>query len=183
MDSKELTLIQAGQSGDQEAFGQLYDQYFKKIYSFVYYKVSHKQSAEDLVADTFYKALANFKKFDANRGNFSSWLYKIARNSVIDHYRTTKETQDLENIPDFPEIDNNLDKKLSLDEVREKLYKLNEIQREIIILRVWHDLSYKEIAEIVGKSEDNCKMIFSRGIKELRLSLVSLAVLFALFIN
>ena len=183
MDNQELALIQACQSGDNEAFGRLYDQYFKKIYSFIYYKVSHKESAEDLVADTFYKALANLKKFNSAQGNFNAWIYRIARNTVIDHYRGSKDVQDLGALPDFSEIDSTIDQRLSLEEVRDKLYKLNETQREIIILRVWHDLSYQEIAEIVGKSEDNCKMIFSRGIKELRLSLASLIILFTMLIN
>lgn len=184
MDNQELALIKACQSGDAQSFGQLYEKYFKKIYSFVYYRVSHKETTEDLVSLVFTKALENISKF--HKGYFSAWLYQIARNTVIDHYRTSKATQDLDSTVEL-HIDNQIselmDNSIELQEIKEKLDKLNEIQRDIIIMRVWDGLSYKEIAQIVGKSESNCKMIFSRGLKELRLSMSSLALLITLLID
>jgi len=186
MENDDLSLISACQAGDGQAFGQLYDRYFKKIYSFVYYKISHKENTEDLVAETFYKALNNLVKFDSRKGSFSSWLYRIARNTVIDHYRTNKNFQDIEEISDVSfsiTADDDLDRAAQISEIKDKLNRLSDTQREIIVLRVWQQLSYKEISEIVGKSEANCKMIFSRSIKELRLSLASLIVLFTMLIN
>ena len=83
MDNQELSLIQACQNGDSEAFGQLYDKYFKKIYRFIYYKINQKELTEDLVADTFTKALDGIKKFKNGKGTFSSWLYQIARTQSL----------------------------------------------------------------------------------------------------
>lgn len=183
MENKELALIKACQSGDAEAFGQLYDKYFKKIYSFVYYKIGQKETTEDLVSTIFIKALDNVKKFKVDKGTFSSWLYRITRNTVIDYYRTNKQTVDLENVLE-PSIENNmstnLDVSIRLAEVKEKMSQLSEQQQEIIILRVWQQLSYKEIADIMDKSESSCKMAFSRSIKELRLSLDTLLLLITL---
>jgi len=185
MENKELVLIEACQRGDSEAFGQLYDRYFKKIYSFIYYKVSQKETTEDLVSDIFIKVLANINKFDSQRGNFSSWLYRIARNTVIDYYRVNKQVYNLDNIIELSSednLDNSMDVNISLEEVKQKLYKLKEQQQDIIILRVWQQLSYKEISDIVGKSEASCKMVFARSIKELRLSLLTMLWL-AILIN
>jgi len=186
MENNDLSLISACQAGDAQAFGQLYDRYFKKIYSFVYYKISHKENTEDLVSDIFYKALNNLSKFNSRKGSFNSWLYRIARNTVIDYYRTNKNSQDIETVSDLSfstELGDDLDRSFQIAEIEDKMKLLNDAQREIIILRVWQQLSYKEISEIVGKSEANCKMIFSRGIKELRLSLASLVLLFTMLIN
>ena len=183
MENKELVLIKACQGGDSEAFGQLYDKYFKKIYRFVYYKISQKETTEDLVSDIFFKALDNIKKFKSEKATFSAWLYRISRNTVIDYYRTNKQIFDLDNVLE-PRIEDNMDMKidagLGLAEVKEKMSQLNEQQQEIIILRVWEQLSYKEIADILGKSEASCKMAFSRSIKELRLSLATLLLLITL---
>ncbi|MFA6467002.1 MAG: RNA polymerase sigma factor [Patescibacteria group bacterium] len=186
MENNELALIYACQRGEAEAFGQVYEKYFKKIYSFVYYRTSHKESTEDLVSLIFSKALENINKFQSSKGSFSSWLYKIARNTVIDYYRGHKNIQnldDIEDLSDFSDISDNMDRKKALSDIQNKLAQLSSNQREIVIMRVWEDLSYKEIAEIVGKSEANCKMIFSRGIKELRLSLASLIYLVMMLID
>lgn len=186
MENKELALIKDCQNGQAEAFGKLYEEYFKKIYSFVYYRISHRENTEDLVALVFTKALENIKKYNDSKGSFSSWLYRIARNTVIDYYRTAKNTADIDNIIEpFTEsdIENDMDRQVQLEEIKSKLEKLSETQREIIIMRVWDELSYKEISQIIGKSESNCKMIFSRGIKELRLSMVSLIFLITLLID
>ena len=125
----------------------------------------------------------NVKKFKVDKGTFSSWLYRITRNTVIDYYRTNKQTVDLENVLE-PSIENNmstnLDVSIRLAEVKEKMSQLSEQQQEIIILRVWQQLSYKEIADIMDKSESSCKMAFSRSIKELRLSLDTLLLLITL---
>lgn len=159
------------QLGNTEAFGVLYDRYIDKIYRFVYYKTFVKETAEDLTSDVFHKALIKINSFDSEKGTFSAWIYRIARNSVIDHYRTKKEELSFDDVFDVgvdertPEA---LDAISDLKNVTNYLETLSAKQREIITLRVWEELSYKEIAAIVGGSEDSVKMAFSRGIRELR---------------
>jgi len=152
-------------------FAQLYDKYVKSIYKFIYYKTHHKETAEDLTSDTFIKALDNFGTFDKKKGQFSTWLYQIARNTVIDFYRTKKSNINIDDVWDLAgdeDIGGDIDTAEKLKDVKKYLKTLKAGQREVVILRVWEGLSYKEIAQIIGKTENSCKMMFSRTIQTLR---------------
>ena len=165
------SLILAFKSGETEKFGLLYDKYIKKIYDYVFYQTRHKETAEDIVSLTFFKALEKIDTFKIGSNNFSAWLYKIAKNNVIDHYRKNRPSMDIDDLWGLgkePAVEMDYDAKLKLDEVKKQLEKFKPEQKEIIILRVWQGLSYKEIAEITGKSESGCKMVFLRAISSLR---------------
>ena len=156
---------------NRDNFGQLYDKYIKKIFNFIYYKTHHKETAEDLTSDTFIKALNKLDRFDENKGSFSTWIYQIARNTVIDFYRTEKNSVNVDDVWDLStdeDILRDLDTAKKLEDVKEHLKTLKNEQREIVILRVWQGMSYKEISEAMGKSEASCKMAFSRTIKILK---------------
>lgn len=159
------------QVGETEAFGVLYDRYLDKIYRFIYYKTFNQETAEDITSSVFHKALEKINSYSEGKGSFSSWLYRIARNSVIDHYRTNKNNLSLEDVFEVgvdertPET---IDATRALKTVQTYLESLDARQREIITLRIWEDKSYKEIAEIIGGTEGSIKMAFSRGIRELR---------------
>lgn len=180
----EVDVISRCQAGQLEEFGLLYDKYIKKIYDFVYYKTHHKETAEDLVSKIFMKALEKIKSFSPDKGSFQGWLYQIARNTVIDHYRTQKKDANLEDVWDLQDksdIARDLDVKMKVKEVEECLAKLKPEQRDIIIMRVWQGLSYKEIADIMDKSEGSCKMAYSRAVNALRQDMPA-ATLLALFL-
>ncbi len=172
MTDQELVLAAKG-SGKGEYFGALYDRYFQPIYRFIYYKTHHRETAEDITSTVFTKALANLAGLDLAKGTFQAWLYQIARNAVIDHYRnrSARPTADIADAWDIP-ADARLEKDaanvLLFDDLQKYLHLLSADQREIIILRIWEELSYAEVADIVGKSEASCKMAFGRGIKKLQ---------------
>ncbi len=170
MEYNEKDLIIRSQKGESAAFGRLYDKYIRTIYDFVYYKTCHKETAEDLTSQTFFKALKNMASVDSAKP-FASWLYKIAQNTVLDHYRTKRNNQDIDDIYDIAD-DTDIVSSLDIEEdskhIKKYLEKLTPLERDIIIMRVWQELSYKEIAEIVGKSEASCKMSYSRSIKKLK---------------
>ncbi len=169
--AEEQKIIIACQRGSKEEFGRLYDSYARKIYDFVYYKTHHKETAEDITSRVFIKALEKIDTFSCERGFFSAWIYQIARNSVIDFYRTKKGDIGIDDVWDLASSDNierDIDVRQKLEKVEEYLKKIKSSQREIIILRVWQGMSYKEIAEILDKSEASCKMMFSRAINDLR---------------
>ncbi len=160
-----------GKSHNNSEFTGLYDQYVEKIYRFIYYKTHHKETAEDITSAVFLKALEAFSSFDKGRGGFSGWIYQIARNAVIDHYRSKKNlinVEDVWDLKDKEDIERDADASLRLEGVKEYLGRLKAEQREIVLLRVWEGMSYKEIAQVIGKSEESCKMMFSRTIRRLR---------------
>lgn len=168
-------LVIASQKGDSTAFGVLYDQHVRKIYDFVYYKTMHRQTAEDLTSEIFMKALDKIQTYKPHKASFTTWLYQIARNTMIDFFRKNKHhsvninDETIERtLTDHSDMHTATDAVLRLEQVRSHLNQLTPEQRDIIMMRVWQELSYQEIAAIMDKSEANCKMIFSRGIKELR---------------
>jgi len=173
-------IISKCQKGELDEFAKIYDKYIKKIYNFIYYKTFHKELAEDLTSKTFMKALENIGRFNSNKGKFSSWLYRIARNTVIDHYRTQKKELNLAEfwgIKDPSNFPEQLEAQQKLEEVKKYLKKLSKEQQEIVVMRIWNELSYKEISQILEKSESACKMTFSRVMKNLRSDLAPIFIL------
>lgn len=172
MNDIDLEIIKSFQAGNKDEFIKLYDKYLKQIYTFIYYKTSHRETAEDLSSQTFFKALKNLEKFDFKDGtSFSAWLFTIARNVVIDHYRSFKIFKNIEDVWDLTsneDLFQNIADKENSKQILKYLKELSAKQRDIVILRVFQDLSYKEIAEILGKSESACKMDFSRALKTLK---------------
>lgn len=185
MDTLEQSAIEQTQNGELEEFTILYDLYVKRIYDFIYYRTSHKQTAEDLTSITFTKAFQNIKTFRMKDGLFSAWLFRIARNTLIDHMRTRKSTVDLEyafNVKADQNVEREVEQKIKLDEVKNYLTKLSPEQREIVVMRLWDDLSYSEIATLTGKTEGNCKVIFSRMMQKMQKELLPLVILLLLFL-
>ncbi|PKM91155.1 hypothetical protein CVU82_03840 [Candidatus Falkowbacteria bacterium HGW-Falkowbacteria-1] len=171
---EEQKLIEKCQNGDFSAFSGLYDAYLSKIYRFVYYRVSHKETAEDLSSQVFLKALKAIGSADFSEKNFSAWLYKIAYNLLIDHYRGNKKDIDLEkafNLSSDSDLMLDVDKKQRIETLKKAVNILSPKQRDIVIMRVWDELSYKEISVINGDSEDSCKVSFSRSLNKIKESL------------
>lgn len=168
---QEKILIERSQRGDAKAFGSLYDLYIDEIYKYITYRVHHKETAEDITSKVFLKVLEAIQKVDSSRP-FGAWMYRVARNAVIDHFRSNKQHEDIDEIYDLSSKEETAEEKtnnlLDSERVKSLLKELTPIQQEIIELRVWQELSYKEMAEIVNKSEDNCKVIFSRAMVSLR---------------
>ncbi len=170
MEISQQQLIDRCQNGELENFGGLYDAYVKKIYDFIFYRTLHKETAEDLTSLTFTKALERINSFSPAKGTFSAWLYQIARNTLIDGYKQNRPVdpaEALENFASKENLENQTNAKLNLEKVQKFLTSLDEEKREIITMRVWDGLSYKEIADVLGKSEASCKMTFSRTIEKL----------------
>jgi RNA polymerase sigma factor (sigma-70 family) len=164
----------AGASITKEEFSAIYDSHAEKIYRFIYYKTLHRETAEDLTSHTFLNALENMDQFDPKRGSMTIWLYRIARNLVIDHFRKKRNTIDIDDVWDLASSDDpagEVHENMQLDEIKTALAKLPREQRDIVILRIWEDLPYKEIAAIMDKNESACKMMFSRVMARLRTEL------------
>lgn len=165
----DIDLVQNIQNWYHDEFIKLYDVYCKKIYEFIFYKVWIKQVAEDLTSETFLKAYKNIWKFDINKKTkFSSRLYTIANNILIDHYRTNNTHIQYDWIKDLWNDLNmiqQIDSSYKLNEIVNFLETLDQFKKDIFIMRVWDKLSYEEISELTWKSVTNCKTTFSRTLK------------------
>ena len=184
MEKQELLLIKKCQQGELENFSELYDNYVRRIYDFIYFKTYHNETAEDLTSQVFIKALEKIATYKEAKGSFNSWLYKIAGNTVIDHYRTNKKESNIEDIFDLAEDNDlvlDLDVKANLFQVKSYLKKLKPQQRNILIMRLWQNIPYSEIASSLNISEAACKMAYSRTIRQLRLDM-PLAVFISLLL-
>jgi RNA polymerase sigma-70 factor (ECF subfamily) len=158
-------------SGNWENFDRVYDYYLPKIYQFVYNRMRHKQTAEDLTSVIFLKVVRNLNSYRQGDAIFAAWIYKIARNTLIDYFRSHKTTQDLETAFDLASKDDvvgAVDTVIKLEAVRSALKNLSEPQREILTMRVWEGLSHAEIAEIMEISESSSKVTFSRAVANLK---------------
>ncbi len=186
MSYDESEIISACKAGDTRRFSELYDQYIEKIYRFIYYKTHHKEIAEDITSVTFMKALERLDTFDPAKAKFSTWLYQIARNTVIDHYRSHKTTSAIEDawdLEDKTDTIRDVDLGMTLESVQKYMKVLKPAQRDIIILRIWQELSYEEIAAIIGSTEAASKMQFSRAIRALRETMPPAAFLALIFFH
>lgn len=167
---KQTQAIQKCQSGELAEFAVLYDAYSDSIYKFIYYRIQDRYRAEDLTSEIFFKALKKIDHYNPDLAQFSTWLYQIARNHLVDHYRTFKALDELDEaieISTSEDIPAELDKSYDAVKVRGAMEKLPLAMKEIIVMRMWEDLSYNEIAERTGKSEAALKMHMSRAMKKL----------------
>lgn len=169
----EENFIRRAAAGDSEAFGLLYDQYHPQIYRFVFLKVSSKEDAEDLTHQIFMNAWEHVDGYRHQGFPFSSWLYRIARNAVIDHYRTRKEKVSLEDAdPEMFALGENIQDDvghvLEFERVREAITKLSSLHQDVIIMRFVEELAIREVAAALKKSEGAIKLLQHRAILELQ---------------
>lgn len=169
----EEKIIRSAIRGESSAFGELYDHYHPQIYRFVLVKVTRREEAEDLTHQVFLNAWQNIGSYKHLGHPFSSWLYQIARNLVIDHYRTKKPDVPLDDVTeDRAPIGGNTeartDVRLELQKVMEVLAKLKPSYQDIILMRFVEELSLKEVAAAIGKSEGAVKLLQHRAVRQLK---------------
>lgn len=162
----EKEVITLCQKWNLDHFGVLYETYVDKIYKFVYLKTYDKSLAQDITSETFLKALDKIKTFKNNEeSSFKAWIYRIAYNMIIDDYKVVNRKVSIDEvIEQWYDVDfgNDLDNKDKLKEIFEFFDTLNPKHKQILIMRIWDDLSFKEISELSWESVDNCKKIVSR---------------------
>lgn len=160
-----------------ERFKDIYQKYQKKIYWYIYRKVSKPARAEDLTADTFLKLYENWDDVsDRNEKGIVSWLYTVARNTAIDFLRKMKvrDNRPIENEEIDPAtrvFENFVEEAMKeerLEKINNAMSVTSELEKELITLRFEEGLKFKVIADIIGKKEGACKMMFYRSIKKIR---------------
>lgn len=157
-------------------FAHIYEEFFPRLYGYVFHRVNDAAIAEDLVSQVFFKALGNLRKYDAAKGQISTWLYTIASNTLIDHYRQndTIETIDEwheETIATEDDLSQEMDFEADYVKIMAALHRLPGKTQEIITLRIFEELSFVEIARIIGIGESGAKMSFARWIEIIKNSM------------
>ncbi len=166
-------LVDLARAGDCEAFGVLYDHYHPSVYRFIYYRVSHQATAEDLLSETFFRALRSMSSFQWQGKDFGAWLMTIARNLVVDHYKagrtrlemTTDDLSAHEEVQEGPEDE--VLARLTNDILREALSALPVEQQECLVLRFLSGQSIAETAAALGRTEGAIKQLQLRAVRNL----------------
>lgn len=168
----EEALVRRAASGDAEAFGDLYARHLDDIYRYVFYKVGDEKRAEDLTEQVFLSAWEAIADYEHRGYPFSAWLYRIAHNAVVDHYRTTKDERPLDTVA-FALADESLGpedvlvKKGEVARLLKALAELSDEKQHLIILRFVEGLSHGEVARILDKSEVACRVMQHRALASL----------------
>lgn len=170
---KERALIRSSIDGDSEAFEALYLHYMEKIYRYIYFRVGDEAQAEDMTEDVFVRAWEALPNFKLSESRFSSWLYTIAHNLLVDHYRRRNpaqiSTDDLARYADPGDLPERIvGKKQEFDVLAKSIMQLDDLEQQVLLLRFVEGLSHREIAAIIGKSQTASRVIQHRALKSLR---------------
>jgi RNA polymerase sigma-70 factor (ECF subfamily) len=170
----EVSLIRRAQQRDQVALTQLYEENFDKIYRYIVLKIGDRTEAEDMTQQVFLNALQSISSYKWKGMPFSSWLYRIAHNQVVDYWRKKSKhaTVPLDESLPIPAADGDpkhlTERKMEIEEVVVATRKLTKAQQEVISLRFAGELSIAEVAGVMGKSEGAVKALQHSAIVALR---------------
>lgn len=173
-DSSEAELLERAARLDETALSQLYDRYELKIYNYIYRRTSNQTLAEDLTAQVFLRMLEAIHNDKTWHSSFSGWLYRIAHNLVIDHYRMRDRQKQvsIDDAPVMPDPGNNPVKaaEIALDAeyLRSAIRRLTDDQAQVITLRFLEGYSFNEIAGMMDKTEGAVKALQHRAVSTLR---------------
>ncbi len=160
---------------DEEAFEELYEYFFPRVYNFIFARLKNVADADDVTSITFMKMNENLESYDPTKAAFSTWLFRIASNALIDHTRRHEKKNETEwddlLDPAAPEREEPESVMMSGETSREllaALSKLNERERRIVELKFWGDLDTYAIAEILSMTEGNVRVTLHRTLGKLK---------------
>ena len=150
-------------AGDENSLSILINRHQSKIYGFIYSKLSDRDIADDIFQDTFIKVIKTLKSNSYNEeGKFLPWVMRISHNLIIDYYRKNKKMPMFRETEDFsifsimsdnvPNIESQLITSQVENDLRKLIEELPEDQKEVLVMRMYQDLSFKEISELTGVS-------------------------------
>jgi RNA polymerase sigma-70 factor (ECF subfamily) len=173
MSIDEKDIVSRAIKGDGEAFAQLYEEYFDKVYRYIYLRLGNQAEVEDLTQEVFVKVLEAIGSYRWRNLPFASWLFRIARNHMIDYLRKAGKVEKIawdDNIAHVEELNPALiaEQRLEVEELRDNVEKLSPAQRAVISLRFGAGLSVAEVAKVLGKSPGTVKALQHSGIVALK---------------
>lgn len=160
-------------SAAKPAFEALYEEYYAKLFFYIYKRIGNREDAEDLAGEAFLYAYDHYGSFDPEKCAVSTWLYIIVNSRVKNYYRDHRShinLEDMENI--LPDDGDDMEKAVWLEQLRanlkEAVNSLPDKQREVIVMKYFQDLTHKEIAKALHTSEGNTRVILSRALDRLK---------------
>ena len=174
-DADVVEQVRLAQEGSAHAFALLYDRYVDQIFGYVYHRVGHRQTAEDLVGDVFLRALRRISTFKWQGVDFGAWLMTIARNRVHDHFKSARFRLEatVEEVFDTPVQDHPDDPEQALltadltSQVHDAIRQLKGEQAEVLYLRFIQHLNVAETAAVMSKTDGAIKALQYRALKSL----------------
>lgn len=172
-DFDEKVVVERAQQGDEASLSLLYEFYFPRVYRYVASRVERTDDAEDVTSEIFLRVVDKLDSFSWRGLPFGAWVFRIARNEVIDHARKQKTrgatTELSETIPDWRQTqDEAVTTGMLLDAVRDAASRLPGAQRDVLALRFGAGLSVAETAAVLKKSENNVKVLQHNAVKKLK---------------
>ena len=170
--SDDKFLLERAQDYDPVALSEIYDRYAQRIYNYIYYRLGNAELAEDLTSNVFMKMLEAIQSDKAWRVSFSGWLYRIAHNMVVDHFRRRRKERELPlderlvSSDDDPEMV--ADISLTSELLRRAVNRLTHDQSQVIILKFVEGMSNGDVADILDKTEGAVKSLQYRALAALR---------------
>ena len=166
-------LVEQAQQGNRDALEELYLLHFDRIYSYLHMSVGNRHDAEDLTTQVFVKMLESIGKFRWRSAPFSAWLFRIAHNLAMDHFRANKRWQPEEDIPEPDPGDRSVAEEEALESIGresmlEMIGKLSHEQQQVLTLKFVFNFSNGEAATILGKTEGAVKSLQHRALAELK---------------
>jgi RNA polymerase sigma-70 factor (ECF subfamily) len=165
-------LVQRAQSGDREALEELYLLHFDRIYSYLHLSVGNRHDAEDLTTQTFLKMLEAIGRFRWQAVPFSAWLFRIAHNLAMDHFRASRRVQAEEEVPEPRGAELSAEEQaidsLGRTGMLELIERLSAEQRQVLTLKFLFGFGNAEVATVLGKTEGAVKSLQHRALGSLQ---------------
>jgi RNA polymerase sigma-70 factor, ECF subfamily len=166
-------LVERAQAGDRDALEELYLLHFDRIYGYLHMSVGNRADAEDLTTQTFLRMLESIGRFRWQSAPFSAWLFRIAHNLAMDHFRASKRWQPQEEVPEepgsaAPSADEEAMRSLGRESLFELIESLSPEQRQVLTLKFVFDFSNAGAAAVLGKSEGAIKSLQHRALTSLQ---------------
>ena len=170
-------LVDRAQAGDREALEELYLTHFDSIYSYLHLSLGNRHDAEDVTTQTFLKMLESIGKFRWRSAPFSAWLFRIAHNLAMDHFRAARRLQPEDEVPEPPDAAHSAEEQalqaMGDRNLLELIGSLSPDQQQVLTLKFVFSFSNAETATILGKTEGAVKSLQHRALASLQRQLAA----------
>jgi RNA polymerase sigma-70 factor (ECF subfamily) len=172
-DANVRALVEQAQRGEREALEELYLLHFDRIYSYLHLSLGNRHDAEDLTTQTFLKMLESIGRFRWQSAPFSAWLFRIAHNLAMDHFRSRRRVRTEEDVPELPGAEESSAEDQALDSLGdagmlELMERLSAEQRQVLTLKFLFGFANAEVADILDKTEGAVKSLQHRALASLQ---------------